>query len=615
MKQEVKIGQTDYTVLVLIRDTAGAPKTALTNASAGIDVCYTRVETDNDVVTTAGAVVALATPALADVHLDWGFLQVDATNAPGLYRLDIADGVFATGAWSAVVSLIATGIDPVHIEFILVPSSPYVGVQLDPTQAATTFASLSVTGQLDAGNVLVDSTVAVGTTTTLSGAVSLGSTLGVTGVTTLTGNVALADGITVAAPSTGNRAGVTITGNGTGQGIIVTGGGTSASGVAVVGGAPNGIAIYAQGDGSGEGLRVDGGDGSGAGVEINGGATNGSGVTITGDGTGHGLAITSGDGVTGNGVNVAAASTNGFGVSITGVGSGDGLIATGGLTGNGIKGLGGGTSGHGIQAKAAGTGHGISANGGGVAGDGINAIADNDGDGIDATGATNGHGMILTGIGTGEGFSATGGATGAGMLLTGGGNNANADGLRTVAGGALALDIDSAVLSAILLDTGTTLDTLIQDIPTVAEFNARSIVSADYTIVADLGVVQTADHTANIAAILADTGTDGVVVAAASKTGYAIGVGGIAATAFAANAIDAASLAADAVDEIHDEVVEGTTTSRQATRLVLSTLTGKSSGGGTATVIFRDIGDTKNRISATVDADGNRTSIGTRDGT
>jgi hypothetical protein len=55
--------------------------------------------------------------------------------------------------------------------------------------------------------------------------------------------------------------------------------------------------------------------------------------------------------------------------------------------------------------------------------------------------------------------------------------------------------------AAILVDTGTTLDALIQDIPTVAEFNARSLPSADYTIVSDLGVVQTADHTAAIADI------------------------------------------------------------------------------------------------------------------
>lgn len=81
------------------------------------------------------------------------------------------------------------------------------------------------------------------------------------------------------------------------------------------------------------------------------------------------------------------------------------------------------------------------------------------------------------------------------------------------------------------------------------------------------------------------------------------------------NLITAAAIAADAVDEIHDEVVEGTITLRQAMRLMLAVLTGKSSGGGTTTIVFRDIGDTKNRISATVDSDGNRTAVGTRDGT
>lgn len=47
------------------------------------------------------------------------------------------------------------------------------------------------------------------------------------------------------------------------------------------------------------------------------------------------------------------------------------------------------------------------------------------------------------------------------------------------------MDSNSTQLSAIVLDTGTTLDTLIKDIPTVAEFEARSIVSADYVVVGD----------------------------------------------------------------------------------------------------------------------------------
>jgi len=52
-----------------------------------------------------------------------------------------------------------------------------------------------------------------------------------------------------------------------------------------------------------------------------------------------------------------------------------------------------------------------------------------------------------------------------------------------------------------------------------------------------------------------------------------------------------------------------------AFKLLLAALTGKSSGGGTSTPAFRDIADTKNRISATVDENGNRTAIGTRDAT
>lgn len=47
--------------------------------------------------------------------------------------------------------------------------------------------------------------------------------------------------------------------------------------------------------------------------------------------------------------------------------------------------------------------------------------------------------------------------------------------------------------AAILEDTGTTLDTLIKDIPTNAEFELRSLPAADYTVVSDLGTVQTGD--------------------------------------------------------------------------------------------------------------------------
>lgn len=57
------------------------------------------------------------------------------------------------------------------------------------------------------------------------------------------------------------------------------------------------------------------------------------------------------------------------------------------------------------------------------------------------------------------------------------------------------------------------------------------------------------------------------------------------------------------------EVIESGYTAAEILRLLASVMAGKSSGGGGATVTFRDAADSKNRITATVDANGNRTAI------
>ena len=54
-------------------------------------------------------------------------------------------------------------------------------------------------------------------------------------------------------------------------------------------------------------------------------------------------------------------------------------------------------------------------------------------------------------------------------------------------------------------------------------------------------------------------------------------------------------------DGIHDQ--------QEMMRIMFSALSGKSSGGGTPTLKHRDSGDTKDRITATVDSDGNRTAM------
>lgn len=55
--------------------------------------------------------------------------------------------------------------------------------------------------------------------------------------------------------------------------------------------------------------------------------------------------------------------------------------------------------------------------------------------------------------------------------------------------------------------------------------------------------------------------------------------------------------------------VETGFTPRQALRIILAALAGKVSGAATASVVIRDTADSKNRISATVDVNGNRTAV------
>lgn len=63
------------------------------------------------------------------------------------------------------------------------------------------------------------------------------------------------------------------------------------------------------------------------------------------------------------------------------------------------------------------------------------------------------------------------------------------------------------------------------------------------------------------------------------------------------------------VADIIAGVSDGSYDLQEMIRIIFSALGGKSSGGGTPTLTFRDSGDGKNRITATVDANGNRTTI------
>lgn len=146
--------------------------------------------------------------------------------------------------------------------------------------------------------------------------------LTVTGLTTLTGNVALADGLTLAAPSTTNRAGFSVTGNGTGAAMLLVGGsnadaikatgnGTLKAGLRLVGASTLSLGLYVSGGAGGAGGLIEGQDG----FLINGGV---------GGGAGTGLYVSSANGTgiiaasTGGGGDGFSATKNGVGVDIRG---------------------------------------------------------------------------------------------------------------------------------------------------------------------------------------------------------------------------------------------------------------------------------------------------------
>jgi hypothetical protein len=68
-------------------------------------------------------------------------------------------------------------------------------------------------------------------------------------------------------------------------------------------------------------------------------------------------------------------------------------------------------------------------------------------------------------------------------------------------------------------------------------------------------------------------------------------------------------VSASALDAIWDEVVDGTTvTARDSFKIANSFMAGEVSGGGTASITFRDLDNALDRIILTVDASGNRAS-------
>jgi hypothetical protein len=104
-------------------------------------------------------------------------------------------------------------------------------------------------------------------------------------------------------------------------------------------------------------------------------------------------------------------------------------------------------------------------------------------------------------------------------------------------------------------------------------------------------------------------------IATGGITSASFAADSITASAIATDAITSAELAASAANEIADALLDRTSgietgyTPRQALRVILAAEGGKLSGAATTTIAIRDVNDAVTRISATVDADGNRSAV------
>lgn len=158
MSRIITKGAVDQSIYVEILDstsTTGGRKTGLVYNTASLTGYYVR----NGGSATA---ITLATLAAANsAHSDGGFKEVDATNMPGVYRLDLPDAAVASGADSVVVTLKgATGMAQVSAEIQLTGINPQDavrgGMTALPNAAADAAGGIPIS---DAGGLDLDAKV------------------------------------------------------------------------------------------------------------------------------------------------------------------------------------------------------------------------------------------------------------------------------------------------------------------------------------------------------------------------------------------------------------------------------------------------------------------------
>lgn len=237
-----KVGATSQIFQVFIQDsssTTGAGLTGLVFNTASLTAYYHR---DTDTTATAISLVTMTSGTFTSS----GFVQVDATNMPGVYQFCPPNAALASGASSCVIMLKgATNMAPLVLEIDL-------DAQVDVTFWNGTVVATPATAGIPDVNVKNINNAAAATPGAAGGVQIAGTNAATTYASlTVTGSTTMSDGLLVSR-STSNTSAITATGNGTGSGAVFT---------------------------SGSGATGDG-------IKATAASTNGSGMTLTKTGTG-----------------------------------------------------------------------------------------------------------------------------------------------------------------------------------------------------------------------------------------------------------------------------------------------------------------------------------------
>lgn len=110
---EIKVASTSITKNVMIyRSDTGAPLTGLAYNTASLTAYYVLPR-------AASVAITLATQTVTGAYSSGGFVEIDATNCPGLYRLDIPNAALASGRFSNIHLQGAANMAPCVIEIEL----------------------------------------------------------------------------------------------------------------------------------------------------------------------------------------------------------------------------------------------------------------------------------------------------------------------------------------------------------------------------------------------------------------------------------------------------------------------------------------------------------------